>query len=70
MKLGVFTVPYGKLPLAEALDRLAAMGVEAVELEERAHRLLPSEWLMRLAESTTATTTRPGSTVSHHEVAT
>ena len=32
MKLGVFTVPYGKLPLAEALDRLAAMGVEAVEL--------------------------------------
>ena len=32
MKLGVFTVPYGNLPLAEALDRLAAMGVEAVEL--------------------------------------
>ena len=32
MKLGVFTVPYGNLPLAAALDRLAAMGVEAVEL--------------------------------------
>ena len=44
--------------------------VEAVEFEERGHRVLPSEWLMRLAESTTTTTTRPGSTVSHHEVAT
>ena len=44
--------------------------VEAVEFEERGHRVLPSEWLMRLAESTTTTTTSPGSTVSHHEVAT
>ena len=32
MKLGVFTVPYGNLPLADALDRLAGLGVEAVEL--------------------------------------
>jgi sugar phosphate isomerase/epimerase len=32
VRLGVFTVPYGNLPLEEALDRLAAMGVEAVEL--------------------------------------
>ena len=32
MKLGVFTVPYGNLPLAGALDRLGGLGVEAVEL--------------------------------------
>jgi sugar phosphate isomerase/epimerase len=32
MRLGVFTVPYGNLPLEQALDRLAEMGVEAVEL--------------------------------------
>jgi sugar phosphate isomerase/epimerase len=32
MKLGVFTVPYGNLPLATALDKLAEVGVEAVEL--------------------------------------
>ncbi|MBD0329577.1 MAG: sugar phosphate isomerase/epimerase [Thermoleophilia bacterium] len=32
MKLGVFTVLYSGLPLEEALDRLAALGVEAVEL--------------------------------------
>jgi sugar phosphate isomerase/epimerase len=32
VRLGVFTVPYGNLPLAEALDKLAGMGVEAVEL--------------------------------------
>ncbi len=32
MKLGVFTVLYGGLPLEQALDKLAALGVEAVEL--------------------------------------
>jgi sugar phosphate isomerase/epimerase len=32
MRLGVFTVPYGNLPLADALEKLAGMGVEAVEL--------------------------------------
>jgi sugar phosphate isomerase/epimerase len=32
VRLGVFTVPYQGLPLEEALDKLAAMGVEAVEL--------------------------------------
>jgi sugar phosphate isomerase/epimerase len=32
VRLGVFTVPYGNLPLAAALDKLAGMGVEAVEL--------------------------------------
>ncbi len=32
MRLGVFTVPYQGLPLEQALDKLAAMGVEAVEL--------------------------------------
>ena len=32
MRLGVFTVPYSDLPLEEALDRLAEMGVQAVEL--------------------------------------
>jgi sugar phosphate isomerase/epimerase len=32
MRLGVFTVPYGNLPLTDALDILAGMGVEAVEL--------------------------------------
>lgn len=32
MKLGVMTVLYQHLPLEEALDRVAAMGVEAVEL--------------------------------------
>jgi sugar phosphate isomerase/epimerase len=32
MKLGVFTVLYRDLPFEEALDRLAGMGVEAVEI--------------------------------------
>jgi sugar phosphate isomerase/epimerase len=32
MRLGVFTVPYSTLPLEQALDRLAEMGVDAVEL--------------------------------------
>ena len=32
MKLGVMTVLYQDLPLEEALDKIAAMGVEAVEL--------------------------------------
>ena len=32
MKLGVFTVLYGKLPFEEALDKLAELGVEAVEI--------------------------------------
>ena len=32
MKLGVFTVPYYDLPFEEALDKLAGMGVEAVEI--------------------------------------
>jgi sugar phosphate isomerase/epimerase len=32
VKLGVFTVLYGGLPLEEALDKLAALGVETVEL--------------------------------------
>jgi sugar phosphate isomerase/epimerase len=32
VKLGVLTVPYAGLPLGEALDRLTALGVEAVEL--------------------------------------
>jgi sugar phosphate isomerase/epimerase len=32
VKLGVFTVLYGGLPLEEALDKLAALGVEAVEI--------------------------------------
>jgi sugar phosphate isomerase/epimerase len=32
MKLGVFTVLYGRLPFEEALDKLAGLGVEAVEI--------------------------------------
>jgi sugar phosphate isomerase/epimerase len=32
VRLGVFTVPYSGMPLEDALDRLAAMGVQAVEL--------------------------------------
>jgi sugar phosphate isomerase/epimerase len=32
VKLGVFTVPYGSLPFEEALDKVKAMGVEAVEV--------------------------------------
>lgn len=32
MKLGVFTVVYGELPLAEALDRVVALGLDAVEI--------------------------------------
>lgn len=32
MKLGVLTVLYGALPVEEALDKLAALGVDAVEL--------------------------------------
>ena len=32
MKLGVFTVLYQKLPFEQALDKLASMGAEAVEI--------------------------------------
>src|SRR5437588_2443750 len=32
MKIGVFTVLYHELPLEEALDRIAAQGVEAIEI--------------------------------------
>ena len=32
MKLGVFTVVYGDLPLADALDRVVALGLDAVEI--------------------------------------
>ena len=32
MKLGVFTVVFGELPLAEALDRVVALGLDAVEI--------------------------------------
>jgi len=32
MKLGVFTVPYSQLPFEEALDKVRAMGVDAVEI--------------------------------------
>jgi sugar phosphate isomerase/epimerase len=32
LKLGVFTVVYGQLPLAEALDRVVALGLDAVEV--------------------------------------
>jgi sugar phosphate isomerase/epimerase len=32
MKLGVLTVPYHDLPLEQALDRLAELGIDAVEL--------------------------------------
>lgn len=32
MKLGVFLVVYGELPLAEALDRVVALGLDAVEI--------------------------------------
>ena len=32
MKLGVFTVVYGQLPLAEALDKVVALGLDAVEI--------------------------------------
>lgn len=32
MKLGVFTVVYAELPLAEALDRVVALGLDAVEI--------------------------------------
>ena len=32
MKLGVFTVLYQQLPFEEMLDKIAAMGIEAVEL--------------------------------------
>src|SRR4051794_16904515 len=32
LRLGVFTVPYSNLPLEQALDRLAGIGVQAVEL--------------------------------------
>lgn len=68
-----------RLPLGdgerEAVHDLAA-GVRDPQVRRRedggwrAHRvLLPSRWLMRLALSTTATTTRPGSAVSHQAVA-
>ena len=32
MKLGVFTVVFGELPLADALDRVVALGLDAVEI--------------------------------------
>ena len=32
MKLGVFLVVYGELPLSEALDRVVALGLDAVEI--------------------------------------
>ena len=32
MKLGVFTVVFGQLPLGEALDRVVALGLDAVEI--------------------------------------
>jgi sugar phosphate isomerase/epimerase len=32
VKLGVFTVVYGQLPLAQALDRVVALGLDAVEI--------------------------------------
>jgi sugar phosphate isomerase/epimerase len=32
MKLGVFTVVFGELPLAQALDRVVALGLDAVEI--------------------------------------
>ena len=32
MKLGVFTVVFGDLPLTAALDRVVALGLEAVEI--------------------------------------
>jgi sugar phosphate isomerase/epimerase len=32
MRLGVFTVPYSKLPFEEALDRFREMGIDAVEV--------------------------------------
>lgn len=32
MKLGVFTVVFGRLPLDEALDRVVALGLDAVEI--------------------------------------
>jgi sugar phosphate isomerase/epimerase len=32
LKLGVFTVVYGQLPLTEALDRVVALGLDAVEI--------------------------------------
>jgi sugar phosphate isomerase/epimerase len=32
VKLGVFTVVYGQLPLAEALDKVVALGLDAVEI--------------------------------------
>ena len=32
MKLGVFTVVFGQLPLTEALDRVVALGLDAVEI--------------------------------------
>jgi sugar phosphate isomerase/epimerase len=32
VKLGVFTVVFGELPLAEALDRVVALGLDAVEI--------------------------------------
>jgi sugar phosphate isomerase/epimerase len=32
VKLGVFTVVYGELPVAEALDRVVALGLDAVEI--------------------------------------
>jgi sugar phosphate isomerase/epimerase len=32
VKLGVFTVVFGQLPLAEALDRIVALGLDAVEI--------------------------------------
>ena len=43
---------------------------QAVDAEDGHRVLLPSDWLMRLALSTTITTMRPGRVVSHQAVAT
>ena len=40
VKIGVFTVLYHDVPLEGALDRIAALGVEAVELLQQ---ILPRE---------------------------
>ncbi len=37
MRIGVFTVLYQSEPLADVLDRLAALGVEAVEIGVGGH---------------------------------
>ncbi|MNL54328.1 hypothetical protein D3C87_1776520 [compost metagenome] len=57
-----------------ALLALAVGNVQVTDVEYGiwggAHRvLLPMDWLMRLADRTTATTIRPGAAVSHQAVA-